>query len=236
MLDAQALSDDQRTYVDLVVTKAHERIETLTQVERAIFSTVWTMMARASAPVVVRNLNFGAEATHQALTRLIELGLLWFDTDLRAALQCPPFSVLSTPHRVKAFGWDVAHTCSFIDIPLTLLLYGPNTWLSAQSTCPRSGENLTFRVLMDERGDLRLDAPASAQRWRIWMPEVTLDGLTVGTSGTRSRINAFFTRADLDTYLHYHPSEHGSAFTLEQAIYLSQSLLGAYRQVLPRRV
>jgi hypothetical protein len=140
--------------------------------------------------------------------------------------------VLSTPHRVKVFGWEPAFACSFVDMPLALLLYGPNTWLSAQSTCPRSGEKLAFRVLMNDSRSFRLDAPASATRWRVWLPELPASGLTVGGSGVRSRINAFFSQADLDTYLHYHPAERGTGCTLEQAVYLSQVLAQTYHTVL----
>lgn len=234
MLDAAALSEDQQAYVSAVTAKCAAHLAALTPAERAIFTNVWTLMARTAAPVVVRALHASAEVTQSALTKLVSHGLLWFDPDLRAVLQCPPFSVLNTPHRVKAFGWNAAFVCSFVDIPLALLLYGPNTWLSAYSVCPRSGERLTFRVLMTDQRTLRLDAPASAGRWRIWLPELPLAGLTVGSGGGRSRVNAFFTSADLDTYLHYHPAERGYRFTLEQAVYLSQALLQVYYAALSR--
>lgn len=228
------LTEDQRAYVNTVSARCVEHLEALTPAERAIFTTIWTLMARTSAPVVVRSLHPSLEITHSALAKLTANGLLWFDNDLRAVLQCPPFSVLSTPHRVKAFGWDAAFACSFIDIPLALLLYGPNTWLSAQSVCPRSGEKLTFRVLMNDQHALKLDAPASASRWRIWLPDLPTGELTVGSSGARGRVNAFFSSADLDTYLHYHPTERGTRYTLEQSICISQALVQAYNAVLNR--
>ena len=232
MLDAAVLSAEQQTFVSEAQTRCSAHLGTLTPSERAIFTAIWTLMARTAAPVVVRSLHTSAAITQAALAKLVNCGLLWFDPDLRAVLQCPPFSALHTPHRVKVFGWDAAYTCSLIDVPLALLLYGPNTWLSAQSVCPRSGEKLAFRVLMADTGALKLDAPINSARWRVWLPELPPNGLTVGSGGTRSHINAFHSEADLHTYLHYRPDERGDSYTLEQALYLSQTLAQTYRGLL----
>lgn len=234
MLDAAVLSEEQQGYARAVAARCTAHLSALTPEERAIFTAIWTLMARTSAPVVVRSLHISSEITQSVLTKLVASGLMWFDSDLRAVLQCPPFSVLSTPHRVKVFGWEPAFACSVVDVPLMLLLYGPNTWLSAQSTCPRSGETLAFRVLLTDSLSFRLDAPASAARWRVWLPELPPNGLTVGGGGARSRVNAFANQTDLDTYLHYHPTEQGAGCTLEQAVYLSQMLAQTYHAILNR--
>lgn len=233
MSDAVALSEDQIAYVSAVTAKCTAYLTALTPAERAVVTDVWTLLARTAAPVVVRARYANAQVGQSALTKLMSHGLLWFDSDLRAVLQCPPFSALTTTHRVKAFGWNAAFVCSFVDIPLALLLYGPNTWLSAYSACPHSGEQLAFRMLMTDQLTLRLDAPVSASRWRVWLPLLP-DSLVVGSSGGRSRVNAFFTDADLDTYLYYHPTECGYRFTLEQALYLGQALLRVYHAALSR--
>lgn len=231
MIDAAALSEEQLAYVSAAQRLCTAHLSALTPPERATFAAIWPLMARTDAPIVMRGLHISSTITETALAKLVSGGLLWFDTDLRAVLQCPPFSALNTPHRVKVFGWDAAYACSFIDIPLALLLYGPNTWLSAQSVCPRSGETLVFRVLLTDSYTLRLDAPIRAIHWRVWLPTLPPAGLTVGSSGLRSRINAFVSQADLDTYLHYHP-DTGSSYTLEQAAYLSQALIQTYHSLL----
>jgi hypothetical protein len=231
-LDAHRLPPGQVDSVSGILTHLTERIRALVSVERSIFTTTWMLIARVSAPIVARNLNYKADVMQSALTHLIEHNLVWYDDDLRAILQCPPFSALHTPHQVKTFGWERAYTCSFVDAPLALLIYGPNTWMEVQSVCPRSGEALRLRVMMDDALTLRLDVPAQAKAWRVWIPE-TADSLTsLGVRGKRAHMNAFYSATDLDTYRHYNPDETGVEYTLEQALYFSQCLLRMYQQAL----
>ncbi len=232
-IDRTRLPADQLDNVTKLITFVEENIRDLLHVERVIFTTLWMYIARASAPVTANNLKQRPMVIKATMDKLIHKRLIWFDTDLRAVLQCPPFSALHTAHEVKAFGWEATHECSFIDAPLALLIYGPNTWLNVQSTCPRSGEVLNYQVLLDSDQQLQIKAPAKAADWCVWIPN-TEDGiLSLETSGLRSRINAFHTQADYQTYEHYHAEfATGTLYTLPQAIYLSECLLKAYQQAL----
>jgi hypothetical protein len=162
--------------------------------------------------------------------------LLWYDHDLRAVLQCPPFSVLHTPHQVKVFGWERIYASSFIDIPITLMVYGPNTWLSAQSVCPRSGETLAYKIKMREDFTLQADPPREASRWRIWIPPIAPADSDAEPylqfHRLRSKINAFNSESDLEMHREYDsPNDPGVVYTFEQAMYLSSLFLVAYLQV-----
>jgi hypothetical protein len=190
------------------------------------------LIARASAPIVARNLNYKPEVIQSALDNLIARKLLWYDGDLRAVLQCPPFSALHTTHQIKTFGWERAYACSFVDAPLALLIYGPNTWMEVHSTCPRSGEELRYRVMLDDSFALRMDAPASANQWRVWIPSQVESLDSLGVRGERAHMNAFHTPADLDTYRHYNPEAVGTVYTLPQAVYFSECLLRTYQRAL----
>ena len=204
----------------------------LSSPQYAIYTALWSLMARASAPVVVRNIGFDQQHVQSVIDQLRAQHLIWYDDDLRAVLQCPPFSALHTPHQVKAFGWDRAYTCSFIDALMTVLLYGPNTWIKIDSTCPRSEERIAFRALMTSDYRIRLDTPREAEGWSVWMPSPGQDGLGVGVRGTRPQINAFFTYTDLETFLNYQPDQRGARSTLPQVVYLAEQLLIAYMPLL----
>jgi hypothetical protein len=204
----------------------------LTYIERTIYTTIWMLIARVSAPIVAPNLNYKPDVIRAALDKLIHNRLMWFDNDLHAVLQCPPFSALHTPHQVKAFGWERAYMCSIVDAPLSLLVYGPNTWLNVETVCPRSGEYLRFRVMLDDHFALKIDAPAQATQWRIWVPSSEDGALSLGPQGSRARMNAFHSEADFDIYRYYRPDEIGAMYTLEQAVYLSQCLLESLRKSL----
>lgn len=204
----------------------------LTPVERAVYMHIWLLIARISAPVVARNLNYDPDLVQSLLDKLTRHHLLWFDPDLHAILQCPPFSALHTPHQVKTLGWERTYMCSFLDSPLSLLVYGPNTWVQVETICPRSGERLGFRVMLDQRYRLRLDAPQSAAQWRIWVPLPPNNIYALGLNGDRSKINAFYTQTDFETYMQYAPSEDGIVLTFTQAMELSQTLLQAYQSAL----
>lgn len=229
-VDASRLPDHQAAYVSRVMNHLTQTIAALLPVERTIYTSIWTLIARMSAPIVARNLHDKPAVSQAALDHLIAANLIWYDPELRAILQCPPFSALHTPHEVKTFGWERAYASSFIDAPLALLIYGPNTWMNIHSVCPRSGEELHFRVLLDDTGDLRIDAPADATTWRIWIPGELETMLALGPH-TR-RISAFRSEADLATDRHYHPHEIGAIYTLNQAIYLSACLLSVYQLAL----
>jgi hypothetical protein len=234
-IDERRLPVNQVDYVSQVIAYFSDNIGALIAVERAIYTTTWMLIARASAPIVTRNLNYKPDVTQSALNNLIERKLLWYDTDLRAVLQCPPFSALHMPHQVKTFGWERAYTCSFIDAPLALLIYGPNTWMDVTSVCPRSGEELCFRVMLSDSWTLRIEAPSEAKNWRVWIPSQIESLTSLGVRGERAHMNAFHTSADLDTYRHYNSDENGTVYTLDQAIYFSECLLRAYQKALAAR-
>lgn len=230
--DAHRLPDHQLDYVSRLVTYMAERIGTQTAVERTIYTTIWVLIARISAPIVARNLNYKPEVIQAALDHLIAEKLLWYDPDLRAVLQCPPFSALHTPHEVKTFGWERAYVCSFVDAPLALLIYGPNTWMDVRSVCPRSGETLQFRIKLDDSYALHYEAPTEAVEWRVWVPASIESLMSLGVHGARARMAAFRSQADLDTHRHYNPEDEGVVYTLNQALYLSECLLHAYQRAL----
>ncbi len=233
LLETERLPEDQAENVTRLVNFIGHQVGALTHTERAIYTTLWMTIARASAPVVVANLNYRADTLRDTLDKLMHHRLIWFDEDLRAVLQCPPFSALHSAHEVKAFGWDRAYVCSLPDAALSLLVYGPNTWLNVDSTCPRSGEVLRFRVMLDAYHSLKLEAPADSKQWCVWLPESPDGHLSVGTNGLRSKINAFNTRADFETYQQYNPLPgSGTLYTLEQAVYLSECLLRAFEHAL----
>lgn len=232
-LDPARLPPDELHNIKMMVAFVQENVRSLNQTERMIYTTVWMHIARAVAPVGAGNLNFRLDIAKAGLSKLTRQRLVWFDDDLRAVLQCPPFSALHTSHEVKAFGWEKAYVCSFIDAPLSLLIYGPNAWLDVESTCPRSGEILRYKVKLDSDHQLHVDAPIEAETWRIWMPSPDDGYLSTAPHGIRGRVNAFLTQADFDTYQQYHPDPlPGSLYTLSQAVYLSECLLRAYQTAL----
>jgi len=237
--DARRLPDGQIDWVRAAVEGYSALVESLSPDERALYGSIWRYLARNDAPATSRqfkHLNLPPVLVGELIESLNERKLLWHDEDLRAVLQCPPFSVLHTPHQVKVFGWERIYVPSFIDIPITLMVYGPNTWLNAQSVCPRSGETLAFKIKMREDFTLQSDPPREAARWRVWMPLPTEpDPETepyLQLHRMRPRINAFYTEGDLDMHRQYtSPDTPGVVYTFEQALYFSNLLLLAYSQV-----
>jgi hypothetical protein len=204
-------------------------IADLSPLERSTYTLFWSLIARAAAPVVVRDaMEPGSDHGQQLIDKLSDQHLIWYDHDLRAVLQCPPFSALHSSHIVKAFGWDRAYVPSFLDTLLAIMLYGPNTWLKIDTTCPRSGERLGMRVMQQPGGTLRLDTPQDAATWRAWVPDPSVDQLGVGFHGSRAALNLFNSQADLETYLRYHADVEGAIYTLDQVAYLAQCLLTVY--------
>lgn len=230
--DDRRLPEGQAAWVEALLSQYLLLLQTLSNDERALYYQTWKQMARHNASVVVRSFlqpGQSAPRLQPIIAALNAHKLLWFDDDLRAILQCPPFSVLHTAHEVKAFGWDRSYTCCFADMPLTLLVYGPNVWLNCASKCPRSGETLTFRVRMSE--DYRLEAEIPANDWRVWLPLPSSPSAEAYQDfhRLRPRINAFYSPADLDTHRQYHSGEAGVVYTVEQSLYLSECLLSVYR-------
>lgn len=233
-VDSRRLPDGQAVWVESLLSQYLGLVQALAPEERALYAQTWQHMARHSAPVVVRSFarsGYSTFSLQRAITTLNNYKLLWFDDDLRAILQCPPFSVLHTVHEVKAFGWERSYACSFVDIPLTLLVYGPNMWLECSSQCPHSGEKLRFRVRMNEHFRFEVDAPPNA--WCIWLPlpAVPADDPYQDFHWLRPRIHAYFSAADLDTHHPYQGDDAGVVYTLEQALYLGECLASAYRFV-----
>ena len=233
-LDASRLPPGEAENVKKFVSFVQTRIEKLARLDRIIYTMIWTNLARTTIPVTPRVLSkYREETVNFAFQRLVENSLIWFDDEMQAVLQCPPFSALHTHHEVKAFGWERAYVCSIIDAPLSLLVYGPNAWLKIESTCPRSGEILTYRVKLDSNQHLELDAAAESANWRIWIPRTENGNLPVEPMGIRSRIHGFNTQTDFETYRQYHPETNaGTLYNIEQTLYLSECLLHGFQQAL----
>jgi hypothetical protein len=237
-LEAHRLPDGQLEWVRAIIWGYTELFETLSVHERILYPAIWNYLARYHAPATTRNfphISTDQELIREHINSLHDLKLLWFDDDLRGVLQCPPFSVLHSPHQVKAFGWERIYACSFVDIPITLMIYGPNVWLQVQSICPRTGETLAYRVKMREDYTLQVDAPPEAKDWCIWLP---LNPHPPGDAHLyfhrqRSKINAFLTADDLAIHRQYYPNDPpGAVYSFEQSLYLSGMLLATYANVL----
>lgn len=228
-LDSERLPDGQADWVRELVGSLNAVLDTVSDEERRLYRQIWQHLARYNSPVPVRQfpgINRHLFVVQQMIASLKDRSLLWFDDDLRAILQCPPFSVLTTAHQVKVFGWERVYTTSFVDTPLTLLIYGPNVWLDAQSTCPRSGETLGYRVMLRDDRTLRYEAPSAAQSWCVWLPaDSSSREVYSAFHQTRSKINAFNSQEDLTTHLQYQGDAQGVIYNFEQALYLSQCLL-----------
>jgi hypothetical protein len=234
-IERQRLPEGQFEWVSALTSNIVSFGNQLTAAERTLCHNLWHTMSRVVSPVTIPNLN---KLTHQPknlpvmLATLNMCRLAWFDSDLKAVLRCPPFSALYTAHQVKAFGWDRAFAASVLDAPVTLLMYGPNVWLTVETVCPRSEEILKFRVIATEDEILQFDAPPQAEQWRVWIPlPDSADGgdYLPQFDNMRGKINAFNTPADLDTHRQYQNDPPGAVYTFEQAIYLSNCLLRAYR-------
>lgn len=238
--DARRLPDGQLDWVRAAVEGYSALVEGLSPDERALYGSIWRHLARFYTPTTSREfkqLNLTPARVGQMMMDLNARKLVWFDEDLRAVLQCPPLSVLHTPHQVKVFGWERIYATSFIDIPVTLMVYGPNTWLTAQTVCPRSGETLAYKIRMREDFTLQADPPREASRWRVWLPRPAQPEADVAPyvqlHRLRPRINAFNSAGDLDMHRQYTtPDEAGVVYSFEQAMYLSNLLLVAFAQVM----
>ncbi len=237
-LDAARLPDGQAAWASALVQRIVELLDAVSSEQRTVYTQVWRLMAMFGSPITTNHfadLKYAAERIRQVLADLNDIGLLWFDEDLRAVLRCAPFSVLHTPHPVKVFGWERAYAASLIEAPVTLLVYGPNVWLNVQTTCPRSGETLKFRVMVRDDSTLRYDPPPGAEHWVIWLPlpDDPLEGDVYGwLHASRLHIGAYHTQEDLDTQRYYEGGAAGAVYTLEQAMYLSECLLSAYKRAL----
>lgn len=236
-VETALLPPGQSRWARAVVNGYLEALDALSPDERVLYAQIWKDLARYSSPAAVRQfpgVNRHLFVIQQMIASLRDRSLLWFDDDLRAVLQCAPFSSLVTPHQIKAFGWDRVYTTSFVDIPLTLLVYGPNVWLNAESYCPRSGEVLAFRVQMRDDGSLNIDAPSNANEWRVWLPlpEVPADDAYAQFNKARPRVSAFNTQNDLDTHRQYHGTDAGVVYTFDQSMFLSTCLLKTAKDIL----
>ncbi|MBZ0285982.1 MAG: hypothetical protein K8I30_00100, partial [Anaerolineae bacterium] len=96
--DARRLPPQTIDHVSAMMTAVTQPINALLPIERTIYTALWLLIARASAPIVIRNLPYKPEILQAALDHLIAERLLWYDNAMRAVLQCPPFSALHTPH------------------------------------------------------------------------------------------------------------------------------------------
>jgi hypothetical protein len=237
-IDAARLPEGQAAWAAALVQRIVKLLEAVSSEERAVYTQVWKLMAMFGSPIMTNHfadLKYHAERIRQVLADLDDAGLLWFDEDLRAVLRCAPFSVLHTPHHVKVFGWERAYAASLVEAPVTTLVYGPNVWVNVQTTCPRSGETLKFRVMVRDDSTLRYDALPGAEHWVIWLPlpDNPFEGDVYGwLHDSRLRIGAYHTQEDLDTQRYYEGGPPGVVYTVEQAIYLSECLLSGYKRAL----
>ncbi len=239
-IDDTRLPPGQAEWVAALVARQAAAIQELSNEERLLYAHIWKHIAHHATPPTARQFGHISAQTRrlkQAIERLKERHLIWFDDVLQAILQCPPFSALSTHHQVKAFGWERTFACSFIDLPCTLVVYGPNVWLEARTACPRSGEVLAYRARMREDYTLQVETPA-VNTWRAWLPlpPTPAPDPLLEFSHLRSRIHAFYTLEDLDTHRQYDPTGvTGAVYTFDQALYLSECLVQAYILAMERR-
>lgn len=237
-MNTTRLPEGQALWASALVRRVAELLQGLANEERAVYTALWKLMAQHGSPITSHHfadLKYSPDRIRDLLATINKTHLLWFDDDLRAVLRCPPFSVLHTPHPVKVFGWERAYAASLIEAPLTLLVYGPNVWLNIQTTCPRSGETLKYRVMLRDDGSLRLDAPSEAEQWVVWLPlpdNPLDDDVFDWLQEARLRIGAFHTLEDLDIHRYYEGGPSGVIYTLEEAVYLSEGLLWAYGRAL----
>lgn len=236
-IDSTRLPTGQADWARSLVKGYTTVLEALSPEERQLYTQIWKHLARYGSPATVRQfpgINRHLFVVEQMVASLSDRMLLWFDHDLHGILQCAPFSVLLTPHQIKVFGWEKVYATSFIDIPQTLLIYGPNVWLDIQSTCPRSGEPLSFRARMRDDATLALETPAEAKNWHVWLPlpDAPSPNAYPEFCGLRSKINAFNSLSDLETHRQYQTEGSGVIYTLEEAIYLGSCLLRASLRLL----
>jgi hypothetical protein len=236
-LDATHLPDGQIDWTRTLVDQFVMLLDSLTADERGLYQQIWKQIAVRHDPIPLRQfgqIHRNSPPPEQTIANLSERKLVWYDRDLKAILQCPPFSILHTPHHVKAFGWERAHAVSALDIPSTLLIYGPNVWLDVQTACPRSGEMISFQIKMRQDHTLEWQAPPDSEAWRMWIP--LADPPAADAYGElhelRSRIHIFYTQNDLDTHRHYQSYSGGIVYTLDQAMYLGNALLHCYASTL----
>lgn len=229
--ELERFDPQQSEQVQAVVRAAQQSVQALTESECQTLRSIWALIAQSTSPIAISANNRQGDATLQRnLIRLIAASLIWYDDDLRGVLQCPPFSALTTNHLVKAFGWSPAQVCSLVDAPLALLLYGPNTWLTVQSICQQSGEQLEFRVLINDQQRIKTHTPLEAADWRIWVP--TMPPGDPHTDRDQHAAISFYSLADYETYSHYHSEDPGALYSFYEAMALSECLLKVYAAVL----
>ncbi|MAS32381.1 MAG: hypothetical protein CL610_00145 [Anaerolineaceae bacterium] len=233
----ERFTPEQAQQARAILEYAVRRFEHLTAPDRVALTNIWTLLARASAPVSLTGMLSGAKQRYDhhmqsALPRLINTGLVWYDEELKSVLQCPPFSALTTRHQVKAFGWNPAYVCTFLDGPLSLLLYGPNVWLQINSKCQRSGDELQMRIRWNNENELEVEAPDTAEGWYVWVRDVPETPPPHGQDTNAPRTALFHTRTDLETNRHYHPEQTGLAYSLADAVYLGECLLNTCKAAL----
>jgi hypothetical protein len=227
--DLTGLTSEQIVQVETLAQRLQTTLAALSPPERSTIPSIWTLMAQATTPIALTH-SYQPDIA-LIMNRLATIRLVWYDTELRSVLQCPPFSALTTEHQVKVFGWNMAYVCTFIDAPLALLLYGPNTWMDVYSRCQRSGEPLHFRVIQGDHCRLTVESSQDTTAWRVWLPDTLARGLP-GPPGKYRGASAFVTPQDLETYRYYFPTESGLAYTLDQAMILCMCLLQVYGQAL----
>ncbi|MBZ0301164.1 MAG: hypothetical protein K8J31_15560 [Anaerolineae bacterium] len=220
-------SAPQLEQVNTLIDHITRQFKLFTPAQRTACITLWTLIARTAAPVTQTTLRREL-IDDSTLKALVDAGVIWYDSDLKAVLQCPPFSALNTRHQVKAFGWNRSFVCNFLSTPLAVLLYGPNTWLQVQSTCRRSGDELVFSVMLDDHRTLHTRTSEDAANWRISIQIPTADAPLPGRYRTCPEANVFHSLADLETYYHYYPDAATVVYTFDEAIAFSSHLLRAY--------
>ena len=231
LCDLDFFQPQQAEQVADLTQKLQAEFESLDADSRQALSLIWGLIAQATAPIAINATSRQSETSLQHnLESLSAAGFIWYDTDLRCVLQCPPFSALTTNHRVKAFGWDNAQVCSLVDAPLALLLYGPNTWMTVCSICHYSGEELEFQMMVDDNLRFRTHMPLEARDWHIWVPSAGAD--VHRTDHQQHAARSFFTAADFETYRESGPEEAGVLYDIDEAMAFSRCLLRIYHKAL----
>lgn len=226
----ESFNGAQQAQISTMLGRVNQRFAGLAAQERGVITTLWTLIARSGMPVPFKHAHLQSLShVSDVMTDLQQRGLLWSDRDMQAVLQCPPFSAIPTACPVKAFGWNPAYACSFMDAPLTLLLYGPNAWLEVKAACHETKMPMQFRVMLDDQHDLHIETPETAAGWTVWMPQAVME-YPPGPECVEPGI--FATCDGFESYRAKHPDEEGVGYTFQEAIRFSEMMLRAYREAL----
>lgn len=228
-LDFSALPTGQAEWMQSLFDNLGRILMDIDRDQRHMLRRIWEFMASHTVPPTLKLFT----QNPQALALLVELNetqLILYDGQLRSVLQAPPFSIVQTPHQIKAFGWERVYVTSPLDAPLALLTFGPNVWMEMRTICPQTGAALVIRLMMREDGALIPESSGDTSQWCLWLPlpDQSLEEPSHIFNRRRSHTRFFQTRDDLERFRIRQGSAGGVVFTFEQALAFSRHLVNLY--------